>query len=945
MTAAYLKILIHAVNGSLFPDVDLGFVTWAGPPPEIVTVQSLLYASLATSLFASFLAMLGKQWVNRYLRNHGGSAAEKSRNRQQKLDGLQQWHFYLAIESLPVMLQLALLLLGCALSRYLWTISRTVAGVIVSITLLGVTSYVLLTLIATIYYNCPYQTPPSILTQTTIKYIAYSNAALPRLLRSLIPSLPSIKRFKRAPARRRPRSRNLLRDSRFVSAGVEEPEDVPLAVVALPTRVFKEVPINLEVCEADARCVSWMLDSTVDADLICSTVRFAADIIWYPEIAGTLSPSVLADLLFDCLLDGQVIPGKSGHATPVGMALASILSIQLSTASQHQELKETSERIQNHLELAHRSDPKFRLITVALKFITLTPSPVPNGFYLKWWAFDNIPGGLSTPCKLWLSRIILQTVWRWRCVQDPNTVLHFWPMGQLCKRFMADGDENLPVLKTNCFLIMAISLGLQVGIHDLYAPNDKCVISPSCRAYSYSCRSDALRTATNLFYQRLRIFIGAQGRQRGPDWALSALVHLIPFQPGETRELGFSWIADILNSNYPDQARYQMAGPMIQLLGKHYYHKSFFSKDVEYALDVESAWIPLLSGFLLLSEKFYNTESPPYPGFIALRILSNSPGYGDFGTVILPVLTSTLLSAHPLQSRLLALKVFARFGTGWFSPQMETIPHKDLAQLLRAVDDPFQFSLDLPLHDEKAVGAVNYEPIAVAVILIELASSELWREHLHRSNFNSCEVVMVTEEARKVAVGSMFSFAADSWPEFLRSPAKIIAAINRLKDLRCPNTVELVIMWAWTIGVVDPVDHDAWELIGNETLSFYQTHGMERLAALKRHITDTAMEEEHLALLAIHYEGPSCRTKSARRSVPDFDARYEDPPLGNAIDLRVSLVCQLRRLYHLFGHQPRVWKEGEAVVGEEGGLRETDVMLGRSGVLPAQINHWACDYP
>ena len=61
MTAAYMRILIHNMNNSLFPDADPSLVTWTGPPPGIVTVQSLLYASLATSLLAAFLAMLGKQ--------------------------------------------------------------------------------------------------------------------------------------------------------------------------------------------------------------------------------------------------------------------------------------------------------------------------------------------------------------------------------------------------------------------------------------------------------------------------------------------------------------------------------------------------------------------------------------------------------------------------------------------------------------------------------------------------------------------------------------------------------------------------------------------------------------------------------------------------------------------------------------------------------------------
>ncbi|KAF9644234.1 hypothetical protein BDM02DRAFT_3103314, partial [Thelephora ganbajun] len=61
LAAAYIRILIHSMNNSLFPDADPGDTIWTGPPPRIVAVQSLLYASLVTSLLAAFLAMLGKQ--------------------------------------------------------------------------------------------------------------------------------------------------------------------------------------------------------------------------------------------------------------------------------------------------------------------------------------------------------------------------------------------------------------------------------------------------------------------------------------------------------------------------------------------------------------------------------------------------------------------------------------------------------------------------------------------------------------------------------------------------------------------------------------------------------------------------------------------------------------------------------------------------------------------
>jgi hypothetical protein len=102
----------------------------------MVDVQAILYASLSGSLLSAFLVMLDKQWLNRYASTDmRGSAIERSQNRQRKLDGIVGWYFDSAMESLQLMLQVTLLLLGCALSRYLW-ISRTIALVV-----LGVTSF------------------------------------------------------------------------------------------------------------------------------------------------------------------------------------------------------------------------------------------------------------------------------------------------------------------------------------------------------------------------------------------------------------------------------------------------------------------------------------------------------------------------------------------------------------------------------------------------------------------------------------------------------------------------------------------------------------------------------------------------------------------------------------------------------------------------------------
>ncbi|KAJ7648985.1 hypothetical protein DFH06DRAFT_996743, partial [Mycena polygramma] len=61
MTHALLRLLIHNVNGTVFPDSDV-IPQWTGPPTVVVAVQCLLYGSLASTLLAALLAVLDKQW-------------------------------------------------------------------------------------------------------------------------------------------------------------------------------------------------------------------------------------------------------------------------------------------------------------------------------------------------------------------------------------------------------------------------------------------------------------------------------------------------------------------------------------------------------------------------------------------------------------------------------------------------------------------------------------------------------------------------------------------------------------------------------------------------------------------------------------------------------------------------------------------------------------------
>jgi len=410
---------------------------------------------------------------------------------------------------------------------------------------------------------------------------------------------------------------------------------------------------------------------------------------------------------------------------------------------------------------------------------------------------------------------------------------------------------------------------------------------------------------------------------------LSALIRLSPFEATGSGELGFLWITEIINSGYEERWRERMASEVVESLGKH-----FFPEDSVPSINMEPAWIPSLLGFLSLSEKL---DRQGEDSLTALRILETSAPSTDFGIRVLPILVPPLLPTYPLQSRRIALPVFYTFAPSWFSSQMENVPSKDLDKLVQAVGDPFQFP-DFPLQDGKPVDLPYYNPTVAAAVLIGFASSDLWRNCLRRSNFTSLEETVSTWDGKKAALERMAYY--DQLPESLFVATGIFMAIRRFEELQCPNTAEVLLMWAWTIGVVDPVDRDGWELIGRSTLRFCETRRMERLVTLKRHITDTTMESVYAELLLIGRYGKSkvkdfVKKSSVLKLQPDFWSRFRT-------FLYLSQACQLRRLYQIFRCNPTTWKD--AVAASEVGEGNDIVSWGRS-VAISPFMDWACDYP
>jgi len=322
-TAALLRVLLHKIDNTTFGNDPPSLPQWTGPPHTIVQVQALLFASLSVSLFSAFLAMLGKQWLNRYASTDmRGSAIERSQSRQRKLDGVITWYFDHVMESLPLMLQIGLLLLSCALSQYLWGIDVTVASVVVGITSLGIIFYLLIVVAGAASEICPYQTPGA----RILRHV-------PPALRSAPPLISKLSVFVFS------KFTVLIRASscyHMVSdwwSGLERPwysiSNLTSNFLAFLGRALVQLPISLFVdtlllgaliiflpvwtaCAAyrrfmgthsqtgvlgqqtvalDLRCVSWMLRTSLDKVVHLSTLKYLTTM----TILAGFDPAIVAD--------------------------------------------------------------------------------------------------------------------------------------------------------------------------------------------------------------------------------------------------------------------------------------------------------------------------------------------------------------------------------------------------------------------------------------------------------------------------------------------------------------------------------------------------------------------------------------------------------------------------------------------------------------------------
>ena len=443
-------MLFNATTGTLPAGSAVSIPRWSGPDPVVVQVQCVFYATPSATLLAAFLAMLGKQWLTQYKRNETrGSIADRSRVRERKLTGLRAWRFHTVMESLPLILQFALVLLGSALSRYLWEVNRSVSSTVIGFICFGFLFYVFIITASVFSSNCPFQTPFSLLIRFAIDLVT---------THWLKPGQPTMHT-------QHPPQPQLPRPPSPADATGQGDEPAASTTIQFPLPFFIQHK-DLEGDRLDARCIELLFETSTDTDVIISIMDFIPEITWHSGIKSAPLKRIY-DILIGCFdFSGThpVVISKPRDLAYLSTKAFVHIELQRRCITEYEEQDSWKLLCANHRPLS-LTDHDFNTdLETALFMVDMTLRHRDNAS--PW---EKSAGRMTPSHHAWMSLMFLY---------------HAWHMGQVSagvKGFVLDSlslESPSDTVITNCFSIIGLMTGVSTHVSDLTVKDRRFDLNP-----------------------------------------------------------------------------------------------------------------------------------------------------------------------------------------------------------------------------------------------------------------------------------------------------------------------------------------------------------------------------------------------------------------------------------------------------------------------------------
>ncbi|KAH8103098.1 hypothetical protein BXZ70DRAFT_772076 [Cristinia sonorae] len=466
-THVLLMMVIRSLNSTAFADKDLDLPQFT-PDPIIVWSQTLLFASLGASLFAALAAMLGKEWLSHYARvGERGTIEDRCIDRQRKFIAMQVWQFDLVLACIPLLLQSSLLLFGISLSAYMWGQQRTIASVILAITVVGVMGYASFIICSLIFPDCPFHTPITDIILAAWQY----------LTRLHIPKIPIRQWFSAAVSCVVSLTRASLaklrsgRRTRALSSRIRRPRTTD------PQNSVLLQPLSETTRPLDALCVEWLLVTSTDPDAIFLSARMAVEIGW-SRVRLDLRPmrQQLEGTFLKCFCitpsGVSLLPFSHDKALVYGQAS---LSVRMDMAGHGESLGTLDDSMFSFLRGVECSDPDLKLICDTVHAIY--PSPPPGPYDLPGCEQDIVdqPSPLpSTSLIDWLSDRLVPFLYNENIPTGPRIYFAI-----LVSRWLGIpvGSHITNKARANLLVASSMLLGYRPAPYILSMPNKRYVVA------------------------------------------------------------------------------------------------------------------------------------------------------------------------------------------------------------------------------------------------------------------------------------------------------------------------------------------------------------------------------------------------------------------------------------------------------------------------------------
>ena len=132
------------------------------PDRAYVVINTTWFAALVFSLLSALIGIVAKQWLRAYITTLSSSPRENVRLRQYRHDGLVRWHVAEIVGSLPILLEIALVLFLHGLLQLLAKLNTTVFGVISAFVGMTFIFYFATAIIPVMISGSPFKSPQSL---------------------------------------------------------------------------------------------------------------------------------------------------------------------------------------------------------------------------------------------------------------------------------------------------------------------------------------------------------------------------------------------------------------------------------------------------------------------------------------------------------------------------------------------------------------------------------------------------------------------------------------------------------------------------------------------------------------------------------------------------------------------------------------------------------------